>query len=100
MYINLTSHDGNVTYVNQLGYETFFGLENIFFRYKSEHYLEGVQNTVEMQLIHRNPSDKTQLLGVSVLFSADLDLDNDFMLELDPRPSNINQPRKILSVAS
>ena len=40
------------------------------------------------------------MLGISVMFSADLDLNNDFMLELDPRPVNINQPRKKLSVAS
>ena len=48
LYLNCTSHDGNITYINEYGTETFFGLENIFFRYKSEHWLEGKQYTMEM----------------------------------------------------
>lgn len=100
MYINVTSHDGNVTYVDEFGNETFYGLENIFFRYKSEHILEGTQYTMEMQLVHRNPADETQTAIVSVLFDASQDLNNDFMLELDPRTTNINQPRKKISFAS
>eukprot|EP00347_Sterkiella_histriomuscorum_P022566 403337998 len=100
MFINLTTHDGNVTYVDQYGNEYFYGLENIFFRYKAEHYLEGLQNTLEMQLIHRSQTDKTQMLGVSVFFDSGMDFDNDFMQELDPRLTNVGQPRKRISLAT
>jgi len=50
--------------------------------------------------MHRSPTDPKKMLGVVVFFSADMDFDNEFMQELDPRPTNIGQPRKRLSLAT
>ena len=41
-------------------------------------------------MFHRNPKDKNDIAIVSVLFDHTSDFDNDFMIELDPRTTNIN----------
>ena len=51
-------------------------------------------------MVHRSPTNEQEMAIVSVLFDSGLDLNNDFMLELDPRTTNINQPRKTVSFAS
>ena len=51
-------------------------------------------------MLHRKPRDPTDIAMVSVLFDHTNDIDNDFILELNPRTTNINQPRRKVSFAS
>ena len=59
MYTNHSIKDGNITYVDEDGYEHFYGLENIFFKAPAEHLFEGTQLAMEMQLLHRDPYNDT-----------------------------------------
>ena len=51
-------------------------------------------------MFHRNPKDENDIAIVSVLFDHSSDIDNDFMIELNPRTTNIGQPRSKISFAS
>lgn len=75
-------------------------LEKIEFRHKAEHFLEGKQYSMEMQMIHRSASDPTDVAIVTLLFDSSNDKDNDFMLELNPRSTNIEEERTKLSIQS
>lgn len=51
-------------------------------------------------MVHVDPKVKNSYAIVSVLFEHSFDVDHDFFLELNPRTSNVNQPRSKLSWAS
>lgn len=49
MYMNCTTYDGNITFVDEnTGTKTFYGLENIFFKAPAETYLNDVRYSMEM----------------------------------------------------
>ena len=101
LFINTTSAlGGNITYLDELGNEYFYALEQIFFKYPSEHWLEGKQYTAEMQFVHRSLNNKSSLAIVSVLLDSSKNLVNDFFLDLDPNTVNINKNRTSIPIKS
>lgn len=100
MFINASAQDGNITYVDKLGTSTFYALENVFFKHPAENTLDGKQYSLEIQMFHRNPTNKSEMAVASVFYDSTYDYDNDFFIEMDPRYYNMNQPRNKISFAS
>ena len=51
-------------------------------------------------MVHRDPKNKENVAIVSVLFEHSYDIDQDFMMELNPRMTTVHEPRPTLSLAS
>mmetsp|Transcript_40508 Transcript_40508/g.39010 ORF Transcript_40508/g.39010 Transcript_40508/m.39010 type:complete len:107 (+) Transcript_40508:124-444(+) len=80
MYINCTTFDGNITFVEEnFGPTHYYELRNVFFKTPAETVLNDVRYDVEVQMFHVNPLDEEDMAIVSVVFDSSLDLDNTFM---------------------
>ena len=98
MWVNGSAQLANVTYVDDEDNEKFYYLDYIVFHAKAEHKIDGDRGDVEMQFVHRNPEDETDILIAAFICDKSTDEGNFFFLELNPRTSNMNERRNILSI--
>lgn len=91
MYINCTTVDGNITYIEETtGNKHFYELTNVFFKTQAETLLNDATYSLEMQMFHVNPNDPTDMAIVSVLFDSTLDIEDNFITSVNPNTNTMN----------